>query len=294
MGVNARYVFGEAWSIARSGSRQTAMAVALITLGLYVPGLLVLLSRNLGRLATAGGEPPAAVVTLDSSADGRQAAERIAADARVARVRIVSSAEALDRFRRAYPDLGAALADLKEAPFPPTLEIFVKPGVAPAAGAQIAAAARSQPGVETAESEEGFDSRFREAIRLLRGAGLFLGGLLTLAAVLSVASAIRLALDLHRDEIEIMRLMGATEGAVRAPFWLYGAFEGFAGGAIALGLLAASYWGATSLLQRYPHPVLSIFWTGFLDWPSAAALPLVGTFAGFLGSVLSLGKKAKV
>jgi cell division protein FtsX len=88
--------------------------------------------------------------------------------------------------------------------------------------------------------------------------------------------------------------MGATEGAVRAPFWLYGAFEGFAGGAIALGLLAASYWGATSLLQRYPHPVLSIFWTGFLDWPSAAALPVVGTFAGFLGSVLSLGKNARV
>lgn len=269
------------------------MAVALIALGLYVPGLLVLLSRNLGRLATAGGEAPAVVVTLEPSADGRPVTERIAADSRVARVRLVSSAEALDRFRRAYPDLGAVLADLKEAPFPPTLEIFVKPGVAAAAASQIATAARSQPGVETAESEEGFDSRFREAIRLLRGAGLFLGGLLTLAAILSVASAIRLALDLHRDEIEIMRLMGATEGAVRAPFWLYGAFEGFAGGAIALALLAASYFGATRLLLRYPHPVLSVFWASFLDWPAAAMLPLVGTVAGFVGSVLSLGRQAK-
>ncbi len=282
MSVSARYVFGEAWSIARSGSRQTTMAVALIALGLFVPGLLVLLSRNLGRLATAGGDAPAAVVTLEPTADGQPVTARIAADPRVARVRLVSSAEALDRFRRAYPDLGAALADLKEAPFPPTLEIFVKPGVPPAAASQIATAARGQPGVETAESEEGFDSRFREAIRLLQGAGLFLGGLLTLAAILSVA-----------DEIEIMRLMGATEGAVRAPFWLYGAFEGFAGGSIALLLLAASYWGATRWLLRHPHPVLSIFWSGFLDWRSAAALPLVGTMAGFIGSVLSLGRKAK-
>ena len=293
MGINARYVFGEAWSIARSGARQTAMAVALVALGLYVPGLLVLLSRNLGRLASAGGEPPAAVVTLESSADSKEAGERIARDSRVARVRIISSAEALERFRRAYPDLGAVLADLKEAPFPPTLEIFIKPGVPPAAAAQIAEAARKQPGVETAESEEGFDKRFREAIRLLRGAGLFLGALLTLAAMLSVASAIRLALDLHRDEIEIMRLMGATEGAVRAPFWLYGAFEGFSGGAIALGLLAATYAVATRLLLRHPHPILSIFWTSFLDWPSAAALPLTGTAAGFIGSVLSLGKNAR-
>ncbi len=293
MGINARYAFGEAWSIARSGSRQTVMAVALIALGLYVPGLLVLLSRNLGRLAVAGGEPPAAVITLEASADAAEASAKIASDPRVERVRLVSSADALERFRRAYPALGSALADLKEAPFPPTLDVYLKPRSSPAAAAEIARAAARLPGVETAESEEGFDRRFRDAIRLLRGAGLFLGGLLTVAAILSVASAIRLALDLHRDEIEIMRLMGATEGAVRAPFWLYGAFEGFTGGAAALGLLAATYFAATRYLSSHPHPVLSLFWTSFLDWKAAAALPLVGTLAGFIGSVMSLGRKAK-
>jgi cell division transport system permease protein len=294
MTISSRYVFGEAWSIAKSGSRQTAMAVALIALGLYVPGLLVLLSRNLGRLATSSGDLPAVVVTLDAAADAHQAAVRVAADGRVALVRVVSSAEALERFRRAYPDLGAVLADLKEAPFPPSLEVFLKRGVPPGAARAVADAAKGTPGVESAESEEGFGRRFSEAIRLLRGAGFFLGGLLTVAAVLSVASAIRLALDLHRDEIEIMRLMGATEGAVRAPFWLYGAFEGLAGGAIALGLLAVTYFVARGILLRNPHPVLSVFWTSFLDWRSAVALPLVGTLAGFLGSVLSLGRKARV
>src|SRR5512141_3120819 len=268
MGINSRYLFGEAWSIARSGARQTFLAVSLIALGLYVPGLLVLLSGNLGRLATAGGAPPSAVITLDAAADARALADRVAADPRVERVRIVSGAEALERFRRAYPDLGAALAALKEAPFPPTLEVFARPGSAGAAG-RVAEAARRMPGVESAESEEGFDRRFREAIRLLQGAGFFLGGLLTVAAILSVASAIRLALDLHRDEIEIMRLMGATEGAVRAPFWLYGAFEGLAGGALALVLLAATYLTATKLLARHPHPVLSVFWASFLDWRAA-------------------------
>ncbi len=292
MGVRARYVFGEAWSIARSAPRQTAVAVALVALALYVPGLLALLARNLSRLATPGEEPPAAVVTLAAAADARALAARAAADPRVARVRIVSSAAALERFGRAYPDLGAVLSDLKEAPFPPTLEIVLRPRASPGAGAEIAQAARAWPGVEAAESEEDFDRRFREGIRLLRGAGLFLGGVLTLAAVLSVASAIRLALDLHREEIEIMRLMGATEGAVRAPFWLHASFEGLAGGTAALLLLAATYALAARSLSQHPHPVLSLFWVNFLDWPTALALPLLGTAAGFLGSVISLGRKS--
>jgi len=293
MAINARYLFGEAWSIARSGARQTILAVALIALGLYVPGLLVLLSGNLGRLATMGGEPPSVVATLEASADAQAVAARLASDPRVERVRVVTSPEALDRFRRSYPDLGAALAELKEAPFPPTVEVYVKPASS-ADSPKVAEEARRLPGVESADSEEGFDRRFQEAVRVLRGAGFFLGGLLTVAAILSVASAIRLALDLHRDEIEIMRLMGATEGAVRAPFWLYGAFEGLTGGALALGLLFATYAGVSRFLFLHPHPVLSIFWARFLDWRISSAMPAAGMAAGFLGSVLSLGRKAKV
>jgi cell division transport system permease protein len=147
--------------------------------------------------------------------------------------------------------------------------------------------------VDGAESEEEFAKKFRDGVRLLRGAGLFLGTLLTLAAILSVASAVRLALDLHRDEVEIMRRMGATETAIRAPFWLNATFEGLAGGALALLLLYATYRAAAHVLSREPHPVLSLFWVGFLDLPTAVALPLVGGAAGFLGSLLSLSKSRK-
>lgn len=291
MALKARYVLGEAWSIARSGPRQTAMAVALIALALYVPGLLALLARNLSRLASAGGEAPAVVLTVESSANVHTLARRVATDPRVAKVRIVASAAALERFRRAYPDLGAALANLREAPFPPTLEIFLRKNATRQTGAEIAQQTRSWQGVETAESEEDFGRRFGEAVRLLRGVGFFLGGVLTVAAILSVASAIRLALDVHRQEIEIMRLMGATEGAVRAPFWLHASFEGLAGGTAALLLLFLTYHLGAGMLQRHPHPVLSLFWTDFLGWQEALLLPFFGTVAGLLGSVISLGRK---
>jgi cell division transport system permease protein len=291
VGVKARYVFGEAWSIARSGPRQTAMAVLLVALALYVPGLLVLLAKNLARVAGTGEGAPAVVITLDASADAQALAGRAAGDPRIGKITVVSPAGALERFRRAYPDLGAALADLKEAPFPPTLEIALRPKTPAGAGAEIAAASRTWPGVESAESEEQYGRRFSDAVRLLRGAGVFLGCVLAVAAVLSVASAIRLALDLHRDEIEIMRLMGATESAIRAPFWLHASAEGLLGGAFALGLLYATYRGVTHALAASPHPVLAQFWSSFLEGPAAAAMPLLGAAAGFLGSVLSLGKK---
>ena len=291
--MNSRYLFGEAWAIARTGPRHTAMAVLLIALAFYVPGLFALVSRNLSRLAATAGDPTAAVLTLDPAADARALANRAAGDARVARVTIVGSAAALERFRKAYPDLGAALADLDEAPFPPTIEVVLKPSVPPSAAREIARTARTWPGVESAESEEEFARKFRDGVRILRGAGLFLGTLLAIAAVLSVASAVRLALDLHRDEIDIMRRMGATEAAIRAPFWLHASFEGLVGGALALALLYATYRGAVSLLAREPHPVLSIFWVGFLDLPTALALPAVGAAAGLAGSLLSLSKRQK-
>lgn len=293
MGVKARYVFGEAWAITKSGPRQTAIAVTLIGLALYIPGLLLLVSKNLGRLAVSAGEPASAVITLEPSADSRSLARRAASDPRVAKVRIVGSAAALERFRRTHPDLGAALADLGEAaPFPPTLEVILRHGVPPEAASEIAREARSWPGVEIAESEQEFARRFRDAVALLRAAGLFLGVLLAVAAILSVASAVRLALDLHREEIEIMRLMGATEAAIRAPFWLHTSTEGFLGGVSALGLLYATYRLALALLARDPHPVLALFWVSFLDLPTALLLPAFGAGAGFLGSLLSLGRKA--
>lgn len=293
MAIKPRYLFGEAWSIARSGARQTAVAVLLTALALYVPGLLALLAKNVGRLAAQPEEAAAVVVTAKPGADLQALERRLATQPRVARVRTVGSEAALERFRRAYPELGAALAELRETPFPPTLEVVLNPESPPGTAAEIARAAAGWEGVDTSESEEEFGRKFRDAVRLLRGAGLFLGALLTVAAVLSVASTIRLALDLHREEIEIMRLMGATEGAIRAPFWLHAAAVGLAGGTVALALLYATFRVATHLLAREPHPVLSLFWVGFLSLPAALLLPAVGTAAGFAGSLLSLGGRSR-
>ncbi len=232
------------------------------------------------------------MITLQPQADARALADRLTSDLRIKTIRIVGSDAALERFRRAFPDIGGALAGAEGRAVPSVARgrsEARRPLAATAA--QIAGAARLWPGVESAESEEEFSRKFRDAVALMRNVGLFLGGVLTLAGILSVASAVRLALDLHREEVGIMRLMGATEGAIRAPFWLYATAEGLLGGGIALGLLYATYRLALVWLARDPHPVLSVFWVGFLSLPVALLLPAAGAAAGLVGSLLSLGRR---
>ena len=70
-----------------------------------------------------------------------------------------------------------------------------------------------------------------------------------------------------------------------------GGVEGLLGGALAVGLLYATYRGALMLLAKTPHPILSVLWVTFLDWRTVVLIPLLGCAAGFAGSVISIGRK---
>ncbi len=289
-----RHTIAEAWSVFRSGPGRSALSTGLIALSLYVPGLLLLVSQNVSRLASRADSPASVVATLGPGADARSLARQLAALPGAAQVRIVWPGASRERFLRAFPDLGDALAHLSGLQFPVTLEVTVASSGREADSAGIAARARSLPGVEEVEDQGDLERRFRDGIALMRRAAYAVGLLLALAAVLSIASAIRLALDHHRDEIEIMRLMGATEAAIRAPFWLHGAEQGAAGGLAAWALLALTYRAAVAVLARHPHPILSLLWVRFLpplDW---ALFPIAGALAGLAGAVISVGRRSVV
>ena len=285
--VALRHAFAEAWSIARSGPGLTALAVGLITLALYIPGLLLLLTQNVSRLASNVDVPPSFVVTMAPEADARAVAGALASEPEVARVRIVRPSAARDHFLTTFPDLRPALVRLPDLEFPTVLEVVLA-RTSLGSSTRLAAKARRLPGVEQVQEEAIFETRFRDAVSIVKRFAYVLGAVLCLAGVLSVASAVRLALDQHRDEVEIMRLMGATEAKIRAPFWLHGALEGAAGGVLALLLLVGTYAAATRVLQLSPHPILSIFWVRFFPPAALAVFPAAGAAAGLLGAAMSV------
>ena len=123
----------------------------------------------------------------------------------------------------------------------------------------------------------------------LRGFGTASLALVGLAALLVVANTIRLAVYARRDEIEIMKLVGATDGYVRAPFLLEGALQGLCGAALAVsGLLAvqrlllprvAAAFAFTSGAQA-PH----------LSPQHCALLAAAGALVGLCGSYLAVAR----
>jgi cell division transport system permease protein len=285
--VALRHAFAEAWSIARSGPGLTVLAVGLITLALYIPGLLLLLTQNVSRLASNVEIPPSFVVTLSAGANAHDVASAIASQPEVALVRIVRPSAAREHFVTTFPDLKPALLRLPDLEFPTVLEVALTRNSL-VSSVRLAAKAGRIPGVEQVQEEAVFEARFRELVAAVKRFAYILGGVLCLAGVFSVASAVRLALDQHRDEVEIMRLMGATEAKIRAPFWLHGALEGASGGILAILLLVATYAAATKFLRVSPHPILSIFWVRFLPPAAFVVFPATGAAAGLVGAAMSV------
>jgi cell division transport system permease protein len=174
--------------------------------------------------------------------DAAQLAERIGARGDVASARLVSAAEGLAEFRR-WSGLGAALDALNDNPLPAA--IVVRPRVIagaedPAAVGVLAEALRALPGVDQVQLDTDWVRRFTAMLDALRSLVMVVALLLALAILLIVGNTIRLDIDARRAEIEVVKLVGGSDGFVRRPF-LYGGFWYGLGGGVVGWLLTEAF-----------------------------------------------------
>jgi cell division transport system permease protein len=175
--------------------------------------------------------------------------------------------------------------DLGENPFPAALEVTLHPARNSAADAQrLVDGFRKAPGVEDVEYDLLWIQRLSTAVRLVRGAGAFLGAILVLAAVFTISNVMRLTMYARQDELDIMRLVGAAPAYVKGPFVLQGGL----GGVLALVLL----WGIFHALSRDLLATSDLLGrTAIVLPPTMAALIVAGgTLVGLAGSLVSLGR----
>src|SRR6185436_13510023 len=149
-------------------------------------------------------------------------------------------------------------------------------------------------GAEKAAEEVQFDvewiRRLRGAVALAETGGALLGAFLALGAAFTIANVVRLTILLHRDEIEILRLVGAPEILIRGPFLIGGLVQGFLGGAAAVGLLALSFQALIRYVAATHNTLLGVFVIRFVPPATAAWLVVGGLVAGILGGAVAVRK----
>jgi len=125
-------------------------------------------------------------------------------------------------------------------------------------------------------------------VRLVRGVGAFLGGILVLAGIFTISNVIRLTVYARQDELDIMRLVGATRAYVTGPFVVEGMIQGGLGGLLSLGLL----WLAFRVAARDALAASDLMGRAVVFLPASVCLAIVagGMLVGVVGSLISLGR----
>jgi cell division transport system permease protein len=240
-----RYAFDEAVASLWRGRQSGILSTATIAIALFVLGGVLLATSNLDRLSAEWSRAAEISVYLQDDvtpADRGDVERLLAPGAAVATFEFVSKDEARRRFKEMFADLAATADALDDNPLPASYEVRLRP----AANVQalvdgLVEKLRASPGVADVRYDREWLDRLLSAVDIIRGVGLALGTILTIAAALTVANVVRLALHARHDEIEIMQLVGAPQSYIRGPFVMEGVLQGGIGALVALALLAAMF-----------------------------------------------------
>jgi len=268
--------------------RAAALAMLTIAAGLFVLGFFLVVNANLQRLMARWSEAAEmSVFVKDDVLPAQLAAiERQVDQSGLATGRaFVSKPDAAARFRQDFPDLGRTADQLGGNPFPASIDVRLNPGAPGESVDALATALSSAPGVADLRYDRRLLTRLRGLVRTVRTVALVIVSLLALAAALTVASVVRLAVHARREEIEIMQLVGAPLGFVRGPFVAEGVLQGGGGALIAI----VSLWVAFILVRTRVAPLIETLGVGpvtFLPIATWLALVAGGMLLGCVGGLI--------
>jgi cell division transport system permease protein len=253
-----RYAIEEAAQSLWRGRQAGLLSTATIALALFVLGAFLVVTANLQRMASEWSNVAEMSVYLndDVTREQRRAIESaLTPNDLIASQEYVSKSDALARFKRTFTDLAATVDTLGDNPLPASYEVRLRPGAGVAASVdRLGSRLRETPGVADVRYDRQWLVRLLSIVTIVRGVGLALGTLLTLAAALTVANVVRLALYARRDELDIMQLVGAPNAFIRGPFVMEGVLQGGIGALVALAALMAAFF---AMRARYLVPLAS-------------------------------------
>ena len=273
----------------RQNRGSVALSIVVIGVTLALPIGLHVLQQNVIALTAGLGGDPEVTLFLEPSATRAVAdsiAARFADDARVRGVAVIDKDEALAGFDDGT-DMRAIVAALDVNPLPYAVVLTVADGVFEgAAGDVFRTELETLPAVDDALFDIVWIRRLEAFSRLVERAALIVALVIGTAVVLITGNTIRVGIEHRQDEIEVMKLVGATDAYVSRPFLYSGALQGLLGAILAVLIvlaalaalgpaadaLAAAYQTETRLVGLSPAAFTAALGSGMLmGWAGAFA-----------------------
>jgi cell division transport system permease protein len=266
----------------------TVLSLLVIGIALTLPALGYVLLDNLRELGSRAAGVKQISVFMEPGAS-RQEADEIASRLRQAgglNWRFVPREEALQRLQQTE-GMAEIVASLPRNPLPDAF--IVEPqDTGPAALEALSQELAGWPKVAHVQLDSAWVKRFDAFLRLGRLALALLAGLFAAGLVAVTFNTIRLQVMAQAAEIEVARMIGATDAFIRRPFYYYGALQGALGGLLAAALVLAGL----RLLAGPVGELATLYGTAFaLQAPAAsgaAVLGAGGALLGWLGAQLSV------
>jgi cell division transport system permease protein len=292
--TTVRYLLSEAVDNIKTNRTTTVTAVITTAFTMLGMGVFLLLYLNIqGVLGSLHEEIKVIVYFRDSVSPQAMTVLRMKLrdDAAIAGIEFVTREQALDSFRNRFPSEERLLNGLGENPFPASLVLKIVPRFRTSqAVADLVQKLQALAEVEEVLYNRDLIENLAAGLRYLRLLGILVGAVLAASMVTILANTIRLTLYARREDIEILRLIGATPGFIKTPFLLEGALLGGLGAGGALLLLRAVFGFAETKMALHGS-----FWglgatLSFLPARLMVAMVILGVMLGFLGSIVSLGQ----
>jgi cell division transport system permease protein len=274
----------------RSNRFLNLITIITISLSILVISVFLLVFENAGRVIESWNQGGRAMIYLKKEFNEKslpQLKAKINALGDIDEMAYISKAQALDALKKNMASQTNFLKTLKENPLPDALEIRIRSYNSFQEIQTIAQSIKAIDMVDDIEYGQGWLGKFLKIFNLFEITGYAMCSFFFLMALFITANTVRLAFYSRKLEVEIMRLVGATETFIKAPFYIEGLIQGFLGGVLGLGILLITYLvvssGINQSLASYVY-----FDIRFLSIKMVLLIVFGSIFLGWFGCYLSL------
>lgn len=275
----------------------SSITIGIISVCLFLVGGYLLITHNLQGAINAWKEEVTVNIYLRDGfpeADVQALQDRLSSLPEVYAVTYISKDQAFEEFTAMLGDNKGLIEGLDSNPLPASLRLIPSAAHRNYEGVRyILNALGDDPLVEEIQYGKEWLGRLDKVLAFLHVGALGLGLALSLAAVFIISNTIKITVMARKEELDIMRLVGATEGFIRLPFFVEGIIQGLAGSMVSLGLLLALY---RFLMTRNELPLLKILHVDsltFLPYLAIISILASGMLIGGLGSLASVGRHSR-